>query len=176
MTTTEDTIIVFTARSPDRIVREGGSQGWVLNPTRARQCTWLVCTQNQHNADHEFSDATEPHGSAFLLGRVSGIRKSEEGDGSRWIVLISEYARIEVQDAWDHSRNPVRYASLSGLGINLSEIAFHPMPERPVSMPTVPPPGTPLSHAAGLTIAEAKRQLAATFGVKAESIEITIRG
>jgi hypothetical protein len=42
-------------------------------------------------------------------------------------------------------------------------------------VPTVVRPATPL-HAAGLTIAEAKKQLAATFGVKAESIEITIRG
>ena len=53
--TTEDTVIVFTARSPARIVREGGSQAWVLNPDRARQCTWLVCTQNTHNRDHQFS-------------------------------------------------------------------------------------------------------------------------
>ena len=57
-TAIEDTIVVFTARSPERIVREGGSKAWVLNPVRAKQCTWLVCTQNRHNPDHEFSDAT----------------------------------------------------------------------------------------------------------------------
>ena len=69
--TDPDTIVVFTARSPERIVREGGSQAWVLNAARAKQCTWLVCTQNRHNPDHEFSDATQEHGSAFLLGKVS---------------------------------------------------------------------------------------------------------
>ena len=65
-----DTIAVFTARSPERIAREGGSQAWVLNPARAKLCSWLVCTQNRHNPDHEFSDATEAHGSAFLVGKI----------------------------------------------------------------------------------------------------------
>jgi hypothetical protein len=177
MSDTEDAILIFTARSPERIIREGGSQGWVLNPARARQCSWLVCTQNRHNSDYEFSDATEPHGTAFLLGRVSAVRKSEEGAGSRWIIAISEYARVAVPDAWDHGRNPVRYTTLAQLGIDPDQLDFQPMPERaepaPASMVTVP-----MSPGAGsiLTIAEAKKQLAAAFGVKPDSVEITIRG
>ena len=106
----EDAIVVFTARSPERIVREGGSQAWVLNPARAQLCNWLVCTQNRHNQDYEFSDATEPHGSAFLLCRVSGVRKSKEDTrDNRWLIEISEFARIDIPDVWDHRRNPVRY-------------------------------------------------------------------
>ena len=31
-----DAIVVFTARSPERIVKEGGSQAWVRNPARAK--------------------------------------------------------------------------------------------------------------------------------------------
>src|SRR5436309_12595644 len=105
--TETDTIVVFTARSPERIVKEGGSQAWVLNPTRAKICTWLVCTQNRHNPDHEFSDATEPHGSAFLLGKISAVRKlKEDGDGNRLLISISEFARISVSDAWYYGRNP----------------------------------------------------------------------
>lgn len=174
MTEDEDAIVVFTARSPDRIVREGGSQSWVLNPTRAKICTWLVCTQNRHNADHEFSDATEPHGSAFLLGKISAIRKpQEEGDGDRWQIAISEFARINVADAWDHGRNPVRYTSLKQLGIDPAAVKFESMPQD-----ETPPSPTGKSAAPGgmLTIAEAKRALAATFGVKPDAIEITIRG
>lgn len=174
--TTEDTIVVFTARSPERIVREGGSQAWVLNPARAKQCQWLICTQNRHNPDHEFSDATEPHGTGFLLGRVSGLRKSEEGKTERWLIAINEYARINVLDAWDHGRNPVRYTSLAELGINPAELEFHRLAEGD----HVPPATSdlPARSAAGaiLTIAEAKRQLAAVFGVKPEAVEITIRG
>ncbi len=175
-TTTEDTIVVFTARSPERIIREGGSQAWVLNPARAKQCTWLVCTQNRHNPDHEFSDATEPHGAGFLLGRVSAVRKSEEEeDSDRWIIAISEFARINIPNAWDHGRNPVRYASLAELGINLKEVTFQPMPSRSEQQPLPVEQLSPVSGAV-LTIAEAKRQLAGTFGVKPEAIEITIRG
>src|SRR5439155_16031135 len=96
----------------------------------AKQCTWLVCTQNRHNPDYEFSDATEPHGSAFLLGKVSGVRRPEEDNsGKRWLITISEFARINVPDAWDHGRNPVRYTSLEELGISLDGIEFQPMPE-----------------------------------------------
>ena len=172
----EDAIVVFTARSPDRIVREGGSQSWVLNAARAKQCTWLVCTQNRHNADHEFSDATEPHGSAFLLGKISTIRKSqEEGDADRWQIAISGFARISVPDAWDHGRNPVRYTSLAQLGIDPDELKLKPMPQGDAALS---PPGRNAAGApvAMLTIAEAKKALAITFGVKPDAVEITIRG
>ena len=172
----EDTIVVFTARSPERIVREGGSQAWVLNPARAKNCTWLVCTQNRHNPDHEFSDATEPHGSAFLLGKISAIRKpQEERDANRWLIAISGFARISVPDLWDHRRNPVRYASLDELGVNLDEVRFEPMPQD-AEAPTRPEHPAPAGPLGLLTIAEAKRALAVTFGVKPEAVEITIRG
>lgn len=176
-TTTEDTIVVFTARSPERIVREGGSQAWLLNPSRAKQCTWLVCTQNRHNPNHEFSDATEPHGTGFLLGRISAVRKSEESsDGDRWIIAISEFAQINIPDAWDHGRNPVRYASLAELGINLEGVTFQPMPQGDEPPPPAERPAPVITSGAVLTIAEAKRQLAGTFGVKPEAVEIIIRG
>jgi hypothetical protein len=175
MTESRDTIVVFTARSLERILREGGSQAWVLNPVNARQCRWLVCTQNRHNPDHEFSDATEPHGAAFLIGKISGVvRAPDEGAGDRWMVTISQYARISVPGVWNHRRNPVRYASLDELGINLNEIQFIPMPEAADYPPSLASrPGGP---AALLTIAEAKKELATAFGVKPEAVEITIRG
>jgi hypothetical protein len=170
-----DAIVVFTARSPARIIREGGSQAWVLNPVRAKLCRWLICTQNRHNPDHEFSDATEPHGTGFLLGRISGLRKSEEGDGHRWQIVISEFARIQLPDAWDHGRNPVRYTSLRKLGIDPDGMTFERIP--PVHTAGNPPnaPSQAQSSPAAM-LAEAKRTLAAAFGVKPEAVEITIRG
>lgn len=178
--TEPDAIVVFTARSPDRIVREGGSQAWVLNAARAKQCTWLVCTQNRHNPDHEFSDATQEHGSAFLLGKVSGVSRAapeESDDGKeRWQIRISEFARIEIPNVWDHGRNPVRYASLGKLGIDPAGLDFQPVPKRSaVSPEEVPSTGSAISPR-GLTIAEARNGLAATFGVKPDAVEITIRG
>jgi hypothetical protein len=170
----KDTIVVFTARSPGRIIDEGGSQAWVLNPARAKLCKWLVCTQNRHNPDHEFSDATEPHGSAFLVGKISAITRSpEEGSDDRWIIEISEVARINEPDVWKHWRNPVRYMSLSELPIQVDNLEFQPVPgtkqAQAQSRATHWPPAT-------LTISEAKKALAATFGVKPEAVEITIRG
>jgi hypothetical protein len=169
----EDAIVVFTARSPERIVREGGSQAWVLNPARAKSCKWLVCTQNRHNPDHEFSDATEAHGSGFLLGKVSGVVESaDEAAQQRWLITISEFARIDYPNLWDHRRNPVRYASLEELGISLDGLEFQTVPDAskrlPQSEQRAPLPAT-------LTILEAKKALAATFGVKPEAVEITIR-
>lgn len=174
---TADAIVVFTARSPDRLVREGGSQAWVLNPARAKLCTWLVCTQNRHHPNHEFSDATESHGSAFLVGKISSVRESEEDD-QRWLIAINEFARVSVPDVWKHWRNPVRYSTLEELGINPDDLDFHPMPETIEDAPeTHVPPAAAGEHAAGmLTIAEAKKALAVAFGVKPEAVEITIRG
>jgi len=176
----EDTIVVFTARSPDRIVREGGSQSWKLDPVRARQCTWLVCTQNQHNADHEFSDATEPHGSGYLIGKISEIRRPPENpEGTeRWQIAISEFARIKMPDVWDHGRNPVRYTSLAELGIPLEGLKWRPVPDARDHDPTPAHSRepTPKGPEPLLTIAEAKKRLAATFGVKPEAIEIVVRG
>lgn len=168
---TEDTIVVFTARSPARIVREGGSQAWVLNPDRARQCRYLVCTQNGHNRDHQFSDATERHGSAFLVGRISGIRQADgEGDDEdRWMIAINEYAFVDFPDVWGGSRNPVRYSSLQELGIPLETLEFVPMPESEEAPParTAPTPA--------VDVEEMKRTLAAHFGVKPGAIEISVR-
>lgn len=169
-----DAIVVFTAKSPERIVQEGGSQSWKLKPAHAKLCTWLVCTQNRHHANHEFSDATKAHGAGFLLGRISGVRESEK-HGDRWLIVISEYARIDVPDLWDHGRNPVRYTSLAELGINPDELSFHAVPGGDDGL-SKRERKTTAAATTELTIADAKRALAATYGVKPEAIEITIRG
>jgi len=174
----KDVIVVFTARSPERIVREGGSQAWLLNPVRAKLCKWLVCTQNRHNPNFEFSDATEPHGAGFLIGRISEIRKSAEGRSQeRWIICIREFARITCPELWDHGRNPVRYASLDELGIDPEDLEWEPV-ETSVG-PDNLESGTDhrtSTNSTILTIEEAKKRLALTFGVRPEAIEITIRG
>ena len=171
----KEAIVVFTARSPGRIIDEGGSQAWVLNPARAKLCKWLVCTQNRHNPDHEFSDATEQHGAAFLVGKISGIAQSlEEGSEDRWIIEISEFARIDKPDVWLHWRNPVRYISLLELGIRVGDLEFQPVQKGKEGRP--PDSRGESWPPARLTIPEAKKALAATFGVKPDAIEITIRG
>lgn len=164
MIESENTVVVFTAKSPEKIFSEGGSQAWKLDPSRAKRCEWLVCTQNAHNYE-EYADGSEPHGSAFLVGRISRISPATEVDvDGRWKIEFSEYARISQADVWAGDRNPVRYTNLASLGIDLDGVEFQKL-ER-----------TAASAATGLTIAQAKAGLAETYGVEVDSIEIVIRG
>ena len=67
-------------------------------------------------------------------------------------------------------------ADLEAKGIHFDELHFQPMPQPQV--PSAPSPtltGT-RSPTQPLTLAEARIGLAATFGVKPEAVEITIRG
>ncbi|MGC5163184.1 hypothetical protein ACLQ3J_10730 [Rhodococcus sp. DT1] len=168
MTKIEDTVVVFTAKSLDKILREGGSQAWVLDPTRAKKCEWLVCTQNAHNAE-DYADGNEPHGSAFMIGRISRISPATDTDG-RWRIEFSEYARIDQADVWAGDRNPVRYANLDALGISLDGVDFQRVERETAVAATLP------AASAALTIAQAKAGLAKTYGVDTSAIEIVIRG
>lgn len=179
----DECVAVFTARSPRRILREGGSQAWALDANRARKATYLVCIQNQHNPDRDFSDASEAHGMAFLIGRISDVIPSpEDPDCGRWQICISEYARITVADAWKHWRNPVHYSSLEKLGISVEQLTFRPVRE----IDDAPASSEARSSAANtkrgsdlvapMSMAEAKPALAAFYGVTSDAIEIVIRG
>ena len=107
--------------------------------------------------------------------RISESADESKDGKKRWLVSISEYSRIGVPDAWDHGRNPVRYTSLNQLGIDPAKLKFQPMPQG-VTAPASA--GTSAAGAAAvmLTIAEAKKALAITSGVKPDAVEITIRG
>jgi hypothetical protein len=183
-------IAVFTAKSKERTFEAGGSQSWVLNRRHARTLPYVVCVRNAHHLE---SGGDEPHGAAFLVGRVRDIIPSSEADkgdgekGDRWNIAITEYAEINVPDAWKGWRNPVRYTTSEELGIDPTTLEFKPMPPpsaspknrrdrfswQPGDLVSVNPAGETLRK---LTIQEAKEGLAATFGVPPEAIEITIRG
>jgi hypothetical protein len=166
-----EAIIVFTGRSPKQILAEGGTQAWVLDPRRARMCTYVVCVQNRNT--YEMFSPTEEHGTAFMVGKISEVDFSvEQPDSSekkpkRYIIRFSEYAMINKEKAWDGSRNPVGYDDLASLGIDPDTLDFQPMPEVQ---------GQFIPGEVPLTLAQAKKGLSLTFGVPPEAIEITIRG
>ena len=118
-------ILVLTARSPERIIKEGGSQAWRLSQRRAKGMEYIVCVQNRHN--HTFGDANQPHHVAFMIGRIADVVPSEETDG-RYKVVFSEYAIINVPKAWPGLRSPVLYMDLERLGIDPSKLDWQPMP------------------------------------------------
>lgn len=170
----KNVLAVFTFRSIERILQEGGSQAWNLNPKNAFRCKYLVCCRN-HFAKGG-AEGPEEHGAAFLIGKISGVEPAPERP-ERYIVRISEYALIDPQPlVWPGSRNPVWYIDeLSDLQIDKVPFDWQPMPEGGEAMPQTV---SSASSAASvkLTIAEAKAGLAATFGVSPEHIEIIVRG
>src|SRR5579863_1129888 len=107
----DECIAVLTVENPHRILHQGGSRAWALASNRARKCRYLICVQNLYHSDRDFSDASEPHGSVFLVGKISDvIPDSIRSD--RWKMCISEYALHTVMNAWKGWRNPVRHTTL----------------------------------------------------------------
>ena len=166
-------IAVFTANSRDEILEIGGSRAWVVAEKQARRREYLVCIRNAREVD--FPDH-EAHGTAFLVGRISGLKPFgyEKKGMQRWIIEISEYAVVDYPKKWGEWRNPVKYTTLEELGIDPKKLKFEPMPA-PTKVPSHLPRPTD-RKLAPLTIAEAKAGLALQFGVPPEAIEILIKG
>src|SRR5687767_5287894 len=111
--------VVFTAKSANRIVGEGGTSSWRLDRNHARNCEYVVCTRNAKAA---WGDGTEPHHSAFMVGKVKDVVPAPDKP-ERFLIRFSSYALVNVPDAWKGDRNPVRYVeSLDDLGIDASKL------------------------------------------------------
>lgn len=162
-------LVVFTAKSVERILKEGGTSSWRLDRNNARQCEFAVCTRNAHA---DWVEGPEDHHSAFLVGRITDVVPCPNHE-NRYLVQFSEYALMDVPEIWKGDRNPLKYAvSLESLGIDHSQLKWEKMPEEGKKKGSSRPQET----ASPLTIAEAKKGLALTFGVAPTAIEITIRG
>lgn len=167
-------IAVFTCRGRERILREGGSQAWRMSTAQASKRGYIVCVQNRNQG---WGNATHPHHTAFLVGKISGVVPSK-GDSTRKLVKISEYADINVPDAWEGGRNPVAYMTLEEFGIDLENLEFRPVSEKVSSSSD----GEEIFDEEDyeydvqpLTIEAAKQGLASYLGVAVEQIEITIK-
>jgi hypothetical protein len=179
----DECIAVFTVESPHRILHQGGSRAWALASNRARKCCYLVCVQNLYHPDRDFSEASEPHGAVFLVGKISDVIP-DSTLGDRWRICISEYALHTVMNAWKGWRNPVRYTTLREMGIDLEALTFRSVSDgqRDLSItagqqaPTVATKKQDDEPIAPLSIAQAKAGLAAYYGISQEAIEIVIRG
>jgi hypothetical protein len=177
-------IVLFTAKSAERILREGGTSSWRLDRNHARRCTHAVCVRNTRAT---WGDGTEEHHVAFLVGKVSGVEptaptpENNESPEDRYLIRFSEYARINVPNSWPKGyRNPVRYSSLEDLGIDPVMLKWEAMPEPAEALACAQDEldvgAVNVSSGEALTIAQAKRGLALTFRVPVEAVEITIRG
>lgn len=168
----EEVMVIFTGKSAESCLKVSGTQSWVLEPRHAKRCKYVVLCQNAY-AEGEWADGREPHGTAFMIGRVSDVVPSTEVEG-RWLVKFDEYARLDKPNFWKGWRNPVRYfKTLEELSLSIDELHFETVPiiEEPEKAEI-----KPLQASGKLTIAEAKKALAETFGVSPDAVEITIHG
>jgi hypothetical protein len=175
-----EAVVVFTAKSAKRIIDEGGTSAWRLDRSHARQCGYAVCTRNTHA---DWAEGTEAHHSAFLVGKIRDVVPCEptpennESPNNRFLIQFSEYAVVDIPGVWKGDRNPVKYADLSDLGINPATLKWKKMPE--VSEKAQSDREKKRAESNGvraLSMADAKKGLALTFGVAPKAIEITIRG
>lgn len=164
-----DIVAVFTSKSVETILADGGSQSWALDRVRASRCDYLVVCRNANDQP----EGPEPHGSAFLVGKVSDVVASTETAG-RYKILISHYALVTWEDEWGGARNPVAYWKDSDYTDDDGKVRdFKALDFRKVEDFAVDRAGD--NAPASLTIAAAKAGLAATFNVPETAIEITIR-
>ena len=141
----------------------------------ARHCPFAICTRN---ANADWVEGPEAHHSAFLVGKIRDVvpclptAENKEAPENRYLIQFSKFARVNIPEIWKGDRNPVKYATLEDLGIDPSTLKWETMPEQSEKKNTLPKTPSGL----GLTLAEAKKGLALTFGVPPDAIEITIRG
>jgi hypothetical protein len=175
----QEAAVVFTAKSVERILKEGGTSAWRLDPKHARQCGYAVCTRNAHA---DWVEGPETHHSAFLIGKISNVvpclpmPENHEAPRSRYLIQFSHYARVDIPDVWKGERNPVSYKSLDELGIDLLALDWEEMPKQVANELAQKVARLKEATIQPLTMAEAKKGLALTFNVPPEAIEITIRG
>jgi hypothetical protein len=169
----DESVLVFTAKSVETLLSEGGTASWRLNRNHARKCVYAVCTRNAHA---HWVQGQEAHHSAFLVGKIREVVPSPT-DKKDWLIRFSEYALVSIPDVWNGDRNPVRYIAnenLKQIGIDPAVLSWKQMP----AVKERPDPNSKIARSSvgTLTMTEAKTRLAFTFGVPPEAIEITIRG
>ena len=157
-------IVFYTSTTMETILEEGGIGWWRLNPNRAQECAFALLTRNTSDRRAWASNDRGPESrySAFLIGRICGLTSSFFFEGEdRYFVRLSQYARVNIANAWKGGGTPIKYATLDEYGIDPSTLTWEPMPSHDSRLGSTgdesivaPPPDL-----APLTIAEAKERL-----------------
>lgn len=170
MTTDNSAIAVFTSGAADKLIADGYTGNWATKAARAQTFEYVVCVRNGRPP----SPKDVPNGTAFLIGRIGRVHEVAEttSDGRPRVAIgFTEYARVNVPNAWGNSSNPVWYTDLDTLGINLEELEFQPVPNADAIELAKP------EIAAGaLDFAQARHGLSLRYGVPPKAIEIVIHG
>ena len=155
-------IIVLTHESPSEMFQKGGSGHWVAQRGRAAQCEYLIALHNVHGKE----GVPGQRGTAFLIGRISGVEPSFEYP-KRVVIKFSEWAPIHVPHTGQRFRNPVFYGDTADYlaAVDFDALSWEPFPVELIEAPPVKP----------LTFAEAKAGLAVWLNVEPGAIEISVK-
>jgi hypothetical protein len=173
-------LTVFTAKSVEQILAEGGTSSWSLNPATMKDVRYAICTRNRtRDLGEGFEVGPEPHRSAFVVGKVSGLRKVRFANGrQRYLVCFSEYALIDVADFWPKHRSPVTYMDVPENVLNLEGLDWQPMPPPTHAVRTGDEKGAsaPVDDALDpkRVLQNAKEQVAKALGVPMDKVTITV--
>ena len=167
--------VVFTFKSIDRIAREEGTQSWRMHKSKIGSFGYVICARNRRREEVE---GPEPHGSAFLIGRVRDVVLCDDAPERtlpRYKVRISEAATIDIPNFWRWGRWPVHYEDLGSLNIDPDTLAFKPLCEFAEIAPNLAVKLNPVAVDWHSVIEVAKRDLGLKLGVRPSSIEIAVR-
>jgi hypothetical protein len=161
---TAQAVSVLTRKSKQHLFRDSGTGDWVADGGRVEKCDYVVCVRNSHGMRSPEDEI--PHATGFLIGRHLSVAPSGD-DEDRIVIRFREFAEVNVPNCWSGNRNPVRYGPLEELlpGVDPDALQWQPFPEHLVAPPEVKP----------LSIAEAKRAIAAKLGVREDQIEVIVR-
>ena len=128
----EGAVVVFTGHPLRTMLEDRGSRSWALDPIRAGQHPYIVCTWNSRfqSADSVVQTAASGrHGAAFLVGRITKVEPSPYNP-SRFIVCFNEYAILDSQSVvWPGHQNPVWYVrDIRRLGIEPDALTWIAIP------------------------------------------------
>jgi hypothetical protein len=180
--------VVFTYKSFEHILRDGGTQSWRMHSSHIGSFGYVVCARNRR---HNPVEGPEEHGSAFLLGKVKDVVPTTDPEAiadakktgkKRYLIRMNEAAIINIPKFWQWGRWPTHYDDLQALKIDPADYEFKPLADmlaemliatevsKPVRTPVSPP-------VRGLReyIEAAKVSLGAQLGIDASAIEITVR-
>jgi hypothetical protein len=166
-------IFLFTREMEHKVVDAAGTGNWATRADRVREYPYVVLVRNRR---HPSSPSDYDHGTAFLVGKVSGTRETGEFSANgrpRVFIEISAYAPINMPKAWrTESQNPVWYTDLATLGIAENDLQFQPVPHQPTPRELAWSESVPRGPAKAL--AEIKREIARLLGVPVSAVEIHI--
>lgn len=167
----KDTILVTTQDPLEDILAAHNSAAWSINlEKRANALKWLVCARK--------GDAGERR--AFVICEITGFAVDHDASAAssrtKYAVQFEKFAPIDCRVEWNRGQNPVRLGQLKDVLKDCQIPDLEDLiPAPPKSLAYSYSKREPRTAAGrGLTIAEAKRGLAVTYGVAEDAIRIVI--